>query len=78
MIGAPEMPSVEDPRTVSPVLATAEQVAECLHTTTSSLAQDRYHRRGIPYVKHGRRVLYRWSDVYAYLEANTVTPGDVA
>nr|WP_155827026.1 helix-turn-helix domain-containing protein [Jongsikchunia kroppenstedtii] len=54
---------------------TPEQVAEMLHTTTGSLAQDRYLSKGIPYVKHGRRVLYAWSDVYAYLDANTVTPG---
>lgn len=52
-----------------------DQVAEILHTTTGSLAQDRYLNRGIPYVKHGRKVLYRWADVYAYLDQHTVVPG---
>ncbi|MEP9417463.1 helix-turn-helix domain-containing protein [Gordonia sp. VNQ95] len=59
-------------------MATPSQVAEFLHTTSASLAQDRYHGTGIPYVKHGRRVLYRWADVRAYLESNTVNPQDAA
>jgi hypothetical protein len=50
-------------------------VAEYLHTSEENLAQDRYLRRGIPYIKHGRRVLYRWADVEDYLAANTVNPG---
>ncbi|OPX17038.1 DNA-binding protein [Gordonia sp. i37] len=60
---------------VHPDIATPTQVAEFLHTTTAALAQDRYHNRGIAYVKHGRKVLYRWADVHLYLEANTINPG---
>ena len=56
-------------------LATPDEVADYLHNTTAQLNQDRYHRRGIPYIKHGRKVLYRWEDVHAYLSANTVNPG---
>lgn len=56
-------------------LATPAQVAEFLHTTVASLSQDRYKRVGVPYIKHGSRILYRWSDVHAYLAANTVNPG---
>lgn len=56
-------------------IGTPDQVAEFMHTTTAALAQDRYLSRGIPYIKYGRRVLYRWADVHAYLEANTVNPG---
>ncbi|WP_347957939.1 DNA-binding protein [Gordonia aichiensis] len=59
-------------------LATPKEVAEAMHTTTSALAQDRYLGRGIPYIKHGRKVLYRWSDVDAYITANTVVPGGAA
>lgn len=51
------------------------EVAQYMHTTEANLAQDRYLGRGIPYVKHGRRVLYRWSDVEEYVAANTVKPG---
>lgn len=51
------------------------EVARYMHTSEAKLAQDRYLGRGIPYVKHGRRVLYRWADVLAYVEANTINPG---
>lgn len=57
---------------------TPAQVAELLHTTTSTLAQDRYLRKGLPYVKHGARVLYRAADIDAYLDAHTVTPDGAA
>jgi len=57
-------------------LATAEEVAEFLRTTPASLAQDRYRGRGPKFVKHGRRVLYRWSDVHAFVEANTMQRTD--
>lgn len=59
-------------RTASP-LATPTEVANYLHTTTASLAQQRYRGAGIPFVKDGRRVLYRWADVEAYIEANLST-----
>ncbi|MGW0455264.1 helix-turn-helix domain-containing protein [Gordonia sputi] len=58
-----------------PQLATPQQVAEFMHTTVEHLAQDRYLNRGIPYVKHGRRVLYRWADVFDYIREHTVNPG---
>ncbi|WP_327201030.1 DNA-binding protein [Williamsia sterculiae] len=50
-------------------------MAEYLHTSVAALSQDRYHHTGIPYVKYGRRVLYRWADVQAYVDSNTVDPG---
>lgn len=53
---------------------TADQVAEELHTTAAKLAQDRYLGQGLPYVKFGRRVLYRWSDVHQYMASRTVVP----
>jgi len=46
-----------------PALATPAELAEYLRTTTASLAQDRYKGTGPKYMKRGRRVLYRWSDV---------------
>lgn len=58
-----------------PEMGTPAQVAQYLHTTTASLAQARYHGTGVAYVKNGRKVLYRWSDVRAYMAANTVVPG---
>ncbi|MYR07459.1 DNA-binding protein [Gordonia sp. SID5947] len=57
-------------------LATAEEVAEYLRTSKAQLAQDRYRGIGPKFVKHGRRVLYRWTDVYAWTEANTMQRTD--
>lgn len=55
-------------------LATPEQVAEYLHISPLTLKTDRYHRRGIPYSKVGRRVVYRWIDVHEYVDSRVVTP----
>lgn len=54
----------------APDTATPRQVAEALHTSEQGLAQMRYRGHGPKFVKVGRRVLYRWADVYAYLDAN--------
>lgn len=53
------------PMTVLPYLATPAQVAAVLQTTVDSLAQDRYRRRGLPFVKIGGRVRYVRGDVIA-------------
>jgi hypothetical protein len=50
------------------------QLARFLHTTEAVLAQERYRGVGIPYLRHGRRILYRVKDIHAYLDANTETP----
>lgn len=60
----------------TPTVATTEEVAKYLHQSEASLAQDRYRGIGPKFIKHGRRVLYRWEDVYAYLDANTVQRTD--
>jgi hypothetical protein len=52
--------------------ALPSQVAAALFTTEAGLAQMRYRGTGPRFVKRGRRVLYRWSDVRAYLDANTI------
>ena len=54
-------------------LATAKQVAREIHSTEGSLAQARYKGEGIPFVKIGRKVLYRWSDVDEYVAAHIQT-----
>ncbi|MDZ7883299.1 MAG: helix-turn-helix domain-containing protein [Mycobacterium sp.] len=53
-----------------PPVATAAQVAQIVQTTVDALSQDRYRRRGIPYVKFGGRVRYLREDVLEYLAAN--------
>jgi hypothetical protein len=57
-------------------LATPAEVAEYLRTTTARLSQQRYHGTGPKFVRDGRRVIYRWEDVKAYVEANTLQRTD--
>ncbi|SLL01214.1 Uncharacterised protein [Mycobacteroides abscessus subsp. abscessus] len=60
-----------------PPIATTAQVALVVQTTVDALAQDRYRRRGIPYVKIGGRVRYLREDVVKFLEDNRIG-GDAA
>ena len=52
-------------------LATAEEAAEFLRTTTKRLAQDRWNGTGPRFIKHGRRVLYSWDELRNFVEGNT-------
>jgi hypothetical protein len=56
--------------------AAPEEVALVLGTSVAGLAQMRYRGTGPRFVKRGRRVLYRWSDIRAYLDANTLQRTD--
>jgi hypothetical protein len=55
-----------------PAVAKPEEVAGVVRVTPEALAQDRYRRQGIPYVKVGGRVRYLREDVLSYLAANRV------
>ena len=57
-----------------PVIMTSQQLASVFFTTADRLANDRYHRRGVPYVKYGSRVFYLRSDVISFLAANRHDP----
>lgn len=60
-------------------LLTPAPIAEKLGVTVQALALMRHEGNGPTYVKIGRRVRYRMSDVEAWLNANTVTTsGDAA
>ncbi len=55
-------------------LLTNEQAAEYLGVASNSLAVWRTTKRyAIPYVKVGRLVKYRLSDLEAFLESRTIT-----
>jgi hypothetical protein len=41
-----------------PSLMTPAELAEVLRSTENTLAQDRYLGRGVPFIKHGRKILY--------------------
>jgi hypothetical protein len=57
-----------------PEFMSPPQLAPVVHKTVSSLAQDRYLRRGIPYTRSGRKILYARQDVVAYLTARRTDP----
>lgn len=59
-----------------PPVMTPSDLADVMHTTINSLAQDRYLGRGIPFVKFGKRVRYLRDDVLGYLTANRVQRTD--
>jgi hypothetical protein len=57
--------------------ATSKEVAAYLHTSEAGLAQLRYRGIGPKFIKVGpRKVIYRWSDVQDYLDANTLQRTD--
>lgn len=53
-----------------PELLTPDDVADIVHTTAAQLAQMRYRGGGPRYVKFGKKILYRRTDIEAYIEAN--------
>jgi hypothetical protein len=57
-------------------VALPREVAALLDTTPEGLAQMRYRGTGPKFIKRGRRVLYRWDDVRAYFDANTLRRTD--
>lgn len=54
-------------------LATPQELANYLggNTTVEQLAQYRYLGTGPRFIKVGKNVRYRWSDVEVWLDANT-------
>jgi hypothetical protein len=61
-----------------PEFLTPKQLARLVHKTVSSLNQDRYLGRGIPYHRAGRKILYSREDVLAYLAAGRNDPQEAA
>lgn len=57
---------------------TPKEVAALTRRAVASLANDRYHRRGLPYTKFGRSVRYRYSDVQEFLQKRRVSFDEVA
>ena len=64
VLNAPELLAVD-----------SKTAATLLNSTTSSLEKDRASGHlGIPFVKAGRRVIYRLSDLAEWLDENKVVP----
>lgn len=59
-----------------PNILTQKQAAEYLGFSEKKLERDRWCERRIPFVKMGRHVRYRASDLVAYVESNLVDVND--
>lgn len=69
------MPCHTPPLNTLPLAVAPQTAAELLRSTESSLEKDRaVGHLGIPYVKAGKRVFYRLSDLDEWLSANRTTP----
>jgi hypothetical protein len=67
--------SKDSPSSVKPLAVDPNQAAALLSSTYSSLEKDRATgHMGVPYVKAGRRVIYRLADLDEWLKANQITP----
>lgn len=49
-----------------------KQVQEITGRALSTLRNERFHRRGIPYVKIGRSVRYNLEDVISFMEERKI------
>jgi hypothetical protein len=62
--------STDEKRNQANVFFTEAQLAERQQKSVKTLRNDRLTGRGIPFIKIGRLVRYRLSDVLAFEEAN--------
>ncbi len=60
--------------TLSEQLLTTEEAAQALRLTKGSLEQRRYRRQAPQWVRIGRRVFYRESDIDALIDASIQCP----
>ena len=59
----------------APLSVDSNTAANLLNSTNSSLEKDRANgHMGVPYVKAGRRVIYRLADLDKWLTANRIVP----
>jgi hypothetical protein len=69
------MPHTTKTTATEPLAVDSNTAANLLNSTNSSLEKDRaIGHLGVPYVKAGRRVIYRLADLEAWLAANRVVP----
>lgn len=52
---------------------TPEELANIFEVTVETLAEWRSRKTGPDYVKLGKRVMYRISDIYVWMQNNTIT-----
>ena len=69
------MPHSAQTTATEPLAVDSNTAANLLNSTNSSLEKDRATgHMGVPYVKAGRRVIYRLADLDEWLTANRIVP----
>jgi hypothetical protein len=69
------MPHLPTQTATEPLAVDTNTAANLLNSTNSSLEKDRaIGHMGVPYVKAGRRVVYRLADLDSWLTANRIVP----
>jgi len=69
------MPIQTTPTATEPLAVDSKTAANLLNSTNSSLEKDRATgHMGVPYVKAGRRVIYRLADLDEWLTTNRIVP----
>ena len=69
------MPHLPTPTATEPLAVDTNTAANLLNSTNSSLEKDRATgHMGVPYVRAGRRVVYRLADLDSWLTANRIVP----
>ena len=60
--------------TTEQVYLTPKQLADKTGISVQTLANDRHLRRGFPYSKRGKSILYFWPDVHTELQSTKIRP----
>ena len=69
------MPHATKTTATEPLAVDSNTAANLLNSTNSSLEKDRATgHMGVPYIRAGRRVIYRLADLDAWLTANRIVP----
>ena len=57
-----------------PQYLTEKQVSESTGLSQKTLSQHRWKSTGLPYLKFGRSIRYKFDDVLAFMEAGRIEP----
>ena len=69
------MSHTSTPIVTKPLAVDTKTAADLLNSTNSSLEKDRATgHMGVPYIKAGRRVIYRLAELDEWLKAKQITP----
>lgn len=69
-----EKSSTEDQQVTIKEYLNEHEVSEITGISVSSLRSNRFQMKGLPYLKIGRSVRYRLSDIYDYLDSKVIKP----